>query len=264
MSEEDTQRDTVFDLFNLQGRVALITGGSKGLGESMALGLAQAGARTVICSRDQKSCEAAAEQIAAASGQQSVGMSLDVTVEEQVDAVFARVRNLWGRLDVLINSAGINVRHLIDSCPLDTFREVIDINLTGTWLCCRAAMRIMRPQKSGTIVNMGSALSAVGVPARTPYCSSKAGILGLTRTIGLEGAADNVRCNAICPGPFLTEMNRPLLAEPEKARALLSNTALNRWARLPEIRGAALFLASDASSYVTGSALYVDGGWTAQ
>ena len=191
-------------------------------------------------------------------------MSVDVTVEEQVERLFSSVKERFGRLDALINSAGINVRFLIDECPLEEFRKVIDLNLTGSWLCCREAMKIMKEQQGGSMINIGSALSSVGIPARTPYCSSKAGIIGLTQTLGLEGAPFNVRCNAICPGPFLTEMNQPLLKEPEKVQAILSKTALNRWAEMHEIRGASLFLASDASSYVTGATLYVDGGWTAQ
>ena len=246
------------ELFGLEGRVALVTGGSKGLGESMALGLAQAGAATVICSRDQDACDKVAADIASQTGRESVGMSVDVTDEQQVDQLFAAVFERFGRLDVLINSAGINARFMIDECPLEEFRKVIDINLTGTWLCCRAAMKIMKGQQSGSMINIGSALSAVGIPA------SKAGIIGLTQTLGLEGALHNVRCNAVCPGPFLTELNRPLLEEPEKVQAILAKTALNRWAEMHEIRGVALFLASDASSYVTGGSIYVDGGWTAQ
>lgn len=261
MSEETRSS---LELFGLEGRVALVTGGSKGLGESMALGLAQAGATTVICSRDQDACDKVAADIAARTGRESVGMSVDVTDEAQVDQLFAAVAERFGRLDVLINSAGINARFMIDECPLEEFRKVLDVNLTGTWLCCRAAMRIMKEQRSGSMINIGSALSAVGIPARTPYCSSKAGIIGLTQTLGLEGAPHNVRCNAVCPGPFLTELNRPLLKEPEKVQAILAKTALNRWAEMHEIRGVALFLASDASSYVTGGSIYVDGGWTAQ
>ncbi|MBT4500338.1 MAG: SDR family oxidoreductase [Gemmatimonadetes bacterium] len=259
---EDTRSS--LDLFGLKDRVALVTGGSKGLGESMALGLAQAGATTVICSRDQDACDKTAADIASQTGRESVGMSVDVTDEARVDQLFAAVAERFGRLDVLINSAGINARFMIDECPLEEFRKVLDINLTGTWLCCRAAMKIMKEQQSGSMINIGSALSAVGIPARTPYCSSKAGIIGLTQTLGLEGAPHNVRCNAVCPGPFLTELNRPLLKEPEKVQTILSKTALNRWAEMHEIRGVALFLASDASSYVTGGSIYVDGGWTAQ
>jgi len=264
MTEHDTRPESVFELFDLEDRVALITGGSKGLGESMALGLAQAGAATILCSRDAVACDEAAAKIADATGRECMGMALDVTDEGSVSGVFEQVQRRFGRIDVLINSAGINERHPIEDCPLEAFRRVLAVNLTGAWLCCREAMRSMRARRGGSIINVGSALGAVGLPERTPYCSAKAGLLGLTRTVALEGAPDNVRCNAICPGPFLTEMNRPLLNEPEKVRAILGRTALDRWADLHEIRGAALFLASDASSYVTGSALYVDGGWTAQ
>jgi NAD(P)-dependent dehydrogenase (short-subunit alcohol dehydrogenase family) len=155
------------------------------------------------------------------------------------------------------------VRGPIDDVSLDDFDTVLDVNLRGSWLCCRAAGRVMRPAGRGSVINLGSALSAVGISGRTPYCSAKAGVLGLTRAAALEWAAAGLRCNAICPGPFLTDMNKPLLAQPERAQAVVGLTALQRWGELHEIRGAALFLASDASSYVTGSALYVDGGWTA-
>lgn len=164
---------------------------------------------------------------------------------------------------MLINSAGVNIRHPIEEFPAGEFRQILDVNLTGSWLCCRAAGRMMKPQGGGSVVNVGSTLSAVGLAERTAYCSSKAGILGLTRTLALEWAPFGVRCNALCPGPFLTEINRPLLKTPEKVASLLKNTAFNRWGELHEIRGAAVFLASDASSYMTGSSLFVDGGWTA-
>lgn len=252
------------DLFRLDARVAVVTGGSKGLGRAMALGLAQAGATTVICSRNLEDCEEAAEEIASETGQESIGVAADVTVETDVDSLFESVLDRFGRVDVLINSAGINLRHPIETFPTDAFKQVVDVNLTGTWLCCRVAGRVMVEQGSGSVINVGSALSAVGLAERTAYCSSKAGILGLTRTLALEWASAGVRCNALCPGPFLTEINRPLLKEPEKVQAVVGQTAMNRWAELHEIQGAAVFLASDASSYMTGSSLFVDGGWTAQ
>lgn len=252
------------DLFRLDARVAVVTGGSKGLGRAMALGLAQAGATTVICSRNLEDCKEAAGEIASATGQESIGVAADVTVETDVDSLFESVLDRFGRVDVLINSAGINLRHPIEAFPTDAFKQVVDVNLTGTWLCCRAAGRVMVEQGSGSVINVGSALSAVGLAERTAYCSSKAGILGLTRTLALEWASAGVRCNALCPGPFLTEINRPLLQEPEKVQAVVGQTAMNRWAELYEIQGAAVFLASDASSYMTGSSLFVDGGWTAQ
>ena len=251
------------DLFRLDGRVALITGGSKGLGQSMALGLAQAGATTVICSRHQADCDAVATEIRAETGQESVGVAGDVTQEGDVDRVFQTVVDTLGSLDVLINSAGINIRHLIEDFPAEEFRRLIDVNLTGVWLCCRAAARVLKPQGHGSVINVASALSGIGFPERTAYCSSKAGVIGMTQTLALEWAQSGVRCNALCPGPFMTEINRPLLNQPEKAQAIIGQTALNRWAEMHEIRGVAVFLASDASSYMTGASVYLDGGWTA-
>ena len=252
------------DLFRLDDRVALITGGSKGLGREMALALAQAGAKTVICSRHLSDCEAVAGEIASESGQDSLGLAADVTDEGAVDHLFATVQKEFGRLDVVVNSAGMNIRHPVEDYPVAEFREVVDVNLTGTWLCCRAAGRVMRAQGRGSVINVGSALGAIGLEERTAYCSSKAAIMGLTRTLALEWAPSNVRCNALCPGPFLTEINRPLVDHPEKVQAIVGQTAFQRWAELHEIRGAAVFLASDASSYMTGSALFLDGGWTAR
>jgi gluconate 5-dehydrogenase len=186
-----------------------------------------------------------------------------VTKEEDVDRVFGAAKEKYGHVDVVVNSAGINVRHLIEDFPLEDFKRVMDINMTGVWLCCRAAARIMKPQGSGSVINVASALSGVGLEERSAYCASKAGLIGLTKTLALEWASSGVRCNALCPGPFLTEINVPLLKEPEKVATLLGLTALNRWAELEEIRGAGLFLASDASSYMTGTSLYIDGGWNA-
>jgi NAD(P)-dependent dehydrogenase (short-subunit alcohol dehydrogenase family) len=265
MRQNETEEHVnVLDLFRLDGRVAIITGGSKGLGKSMALGLAQAGATTVICSRNQANCEAVAHDITDQTGQKSLAMAMDITHEDDVDQVFKAVVEEFGRLDVLINSAGINIRNSIEELTLEEFHQVIETNLTGSWLCCRAAAPVMKKQKRGSAINIGSTLSLVGVAERTPYCSSKSGVLGLTRVLALEWASSGVRCNAICPGPFLTEMNQPLLNEPVKVQNIIGRTALNRWAELHEIRGAALFLASDASSYVTGSVLTVDAGWTTQ
>jgi len=255
---------TAPELFRLDGRVALVTGGSQGLGKAMAGALAEAGATTVLCSRRADACEAAAGEITKATGRPSAGLALDVTREEDVDRVFAEVARRFGRLDVVINAAGINIRHAIEAYPLAEFKSVIDVNLTGTWLVCRAAARVMKPRKEGSVINLGSALSKVALPERTAYCASKFAVLGMTQALALEWAESGVRCNAICPGPFLTEMNRPLLAQPEKAAFVVGQTALNRWGEMSEIVGAALYLASPASTYVTGTALYVDGGWTAR
>jgi NAD(P)-dependent dehydrogenase (short-subunit alcohol dehydrogenase family) len=203
-----------------------------------------------------------ANQIHDSTGVESVGISADITQESAVDDLFGKVVDRFGRLDVVINSAGINIRHPIEEFPLEEYKKVIDINMIGTWLCCRAAGRIMKPAGRGSVINVSSTLGAVGLEDRSAYSSSKSGVIGMTRTIAKEWAEHGVRCNALCPGPFLTEMNKPLLDQPERVEKLIRLTAMNRWAEIHEIRGAALFLASDASSYVTGSELYVDGGWT--
>ena len=253
----------VLGQFRLDGRVVVVTGGSKGLGKSMALGFAQAGAAVVVSSRSQEACNDACEELVGATDTSCLGLAADVTDPDCVDRLVDTVMDQFGRIDVWVNSAGINIRHPVEEFPVEEFERVVDTNLKGSWLCCRAVGPVLRAQRGGSVINIGSTLSAVGLAERTAYCSSKAGVLGLTRTLALEWAPDNVRCNALCPGPFLTEINRPLLDDPEKMEAVVGNTALHRWGELHEIQGAALFLASDASSFVTGSAMFVDGGWTA-
>lgn len=258
------EQPALSSLFSLAGRVALVTGGPRGLGRSIAQGLAEAGATTVLASRDLDACRAAAGELAASTGRASEAERIDVTDETEVRRAFDSVLDRFGRLDVLVNCAGVNARYLLEDCPLEDFERVVGVNLVGTWLCCREAGRVMRPNGRGSVINLSSALGSVGMPMRTPYCSSKAGVIGLTQTVALEWAGLGMRCNALCPGPFLTEMNRSLLSEPDRVEELLGRTALRRWGEITEIRGPAVFLASDASSFMTGGCLFVDGGWTAQ
>jgi NAD(P)-dependent dehydrogenase (short-subunit alcohol dehydrogenase family) len=254
----------VFDQFRLNGRVAIVTGASKGLGKSIAQAFAEAGASIVLASRHRDECQAALEELRKLTGCDGFSITCDVTKESSVRRLFDAVLKKFGRADVLVNNAGNNIRHPIEEYPTADFRRVLDTNLAGAWFCCRAVAPIFKRQRSGSCINLGSAISHVGLQERSAYCAAKAGILGLTRAVALEWAPFNARCNALCPGPFATEINAPLLKNPAKARVVVGRTALNRWAELHEIRGAALFLASAASSYVTGSSLLVDGGWTAQ
>ncbi len=251
-------------LFNLSGRVALVTGGSKGLGQAMAAGLASAGADLVIVSRHAAEAEAVAADLVRDYGHRAVGRAFDVTVPGQVDAMIAEAERTLGRVDILINSAGINIRAPIGELTPEQFEQVMKTNVTGTWLCCRAALPGMRARQWGRIINLSSALGLVGLAGRTPYTASKGAIIQMTRTLALETAADGITANALCPGPFLTEINRPIADTEDGTKFVVGATALKRWARLEEIQGAAIFLASEAASYVTGSALTVDGGWTAQ
>ncbi len=251
-------------LFDLSGRTALVTGGSKGLGKAMAAGLASAGAKVVLASRHGHEAQAAADEIAAAHGHDAIGVEADITIPEQIDAMVAVARERFGPIDILLNSAAINTRGPIEEITLAQFEDLMRINVTGTWLCCKAVIPHMKKAGWGRIINMASAVGLVGIPDRTPYASSKGAIVQMTRTLGLELAGHGIVVNAICPGPFLTEINAPIANSDEARKFILDRTALRRWGELPEIQGAAIFLASEAASYTTGSMLAVDGGWTAQ
>ena len=255
---------TVMDQFRLDGRKALVTGGAKGLGKVIARALAEAGADVVVASRTLSDCEATAGEIAQATGRKAHGVSADVSRIGEVSRLVAAAHAAIGPIDILVNNAGINIRGPVEELSEKDWDAVVDINLKAPFLCAREVMPGMMQRGWGRIINLGSIMSVIALPGRAPYAAAKAGVLGLTRVLALECATKGVTVNAICPGPFATEMNKPLLNDPEKYNAFVAKVPMGRWGELHEIAGAALFLASDASSYVTGSALFVDGGWTAQ
>lgn len=251
-------------LFDLTGKSAIITGGSKGLGHAMAEGLASAGANIMIVNRNKDEGEQAAKDLQHNYGIKTMAYAADVTNQSQTEAMAAEAIDTFGKIDILINSAGINIRGPIDEVTPADFQKVLDINVTGTWLCCRAVTPHMKKNKSGRLINLASTLGIVGLANRTPYTSSKGAIVQMTRALGLELAPFNIMVNAICPGPFLTEMNIPIADTEEAKRFVVGATALGRWGELKEIQGAAVYLASEAASYTTGSMMVVDGGWTAK
>jgi NAD(P)-dependent dehydrogenase (short-subunit alcohol dehydrogenase family) len=251
-------------LFDLTGRVAIVTGGSKGLGAAMAEGLASAGADLALVSRNRPDGAEVANRIASDYGRRAIALAADVANPADVQSMTASVIDEYGRVDILINSAGINIRGPIEELTYEQFRQVQQINVDGTWLCAKAVIPHMKQAGYGRIVNLASTLGLVGLANRTPYTSSKGAVVQMTRALGLELAPHGVTCNAICPGPFLTPMNLPIADTEEAKKFIIGAVALNRWGRLEEIQGAAIFLSSDASSYMTGSLVTVDGGWTAR
>ena len=251
-------------IFDMTGRVALITGGSKGLGLAMAAALASAGAHPILVNRNAREGEVAAAQLEKEYGVSAKAYGADVTSLQELEKVVAAVVREYKRLDVLINSAGINIRGAIDELSPEEFNKVMQVNVEGTWNACRAVTPQMKKQGNGKIINLASTLGLVGLANRTPYASSKGAVVQMTRALGLELAPFNINVNAICPGPFLTEMNVPIANSEEAKKFIVGATALGRWGELKEIQGAALFLASDAATYMVGSMLTVDGGWTAK
>ncbi len=251
-------------LFEMNGNVALITGGSKGLGYAMGAALASAGAHIMLVNRNLEEGQEAAGKLEEEYGITATAYAADVTdlpaLEKIVDAIIAE----HGRLDILINSAGINIRGAIDELSPEEFSKVMQVNVDGTWNASRAVTPQMKKQGSGKIINMASTLGLVGLANRTPYATSKGAVVQMTRALGLELAPFNINVNAICPGPFLTEMNIPIAETEEAKKFIVGATALGRWGELREIQGAALLLASSASDYMVGSMLTVDGGWTAK
>jgi NAD(P)-dependent dehydrogenase (short-subunit alcohol dehydrogenase family) len=254
----------VLDKFRIDGKVALVTGGSRGLGRAIAEALASAGASVALSSREVERAQRAADLIARTSGRTALGLAADVTVRASVEAMVASVLEKLGRLDILVNNAGINIRGPIEELSEDDWDAVVDTNLKGAWLCCRAVAKVMKQQKWGRVINVSSMLGEISLPGRSPYASSKGGLTLLTKTLALEWANDGINVNALCPGPFATEINTPLLNDPAARAQMEANVPLARWGDPDELGPAAVFLASDASSFMTGATLFIDGGYTAR
>jgi len=255
---------SILELFRLKGQTALIVGGNRGLGLTMALALAEAGANISIAARDEEKNREAETVVRDSWSAQTLSVPCDVCSEASVRAAVAATVEKFGKIDILINSAGINIRGPIEKLSLEEFNKVQQVNVTGAWLVAREVVPVMKSNGYGRIINIGSMLSVIAIPERTPYATSKGAILQLTRALAMELAPEQITANALLPGPFATEMNLPLSQDPEKYQAFISKVPMGRWGELHEIGGIVLYLASPASSYTTGACFAIDGGWTTQ
>jgi NAD(P)-dependent dehydrogenase (short-subunit alcohol dehydrogenase family) len=251
----------ILDKFKLEGKKAFVTGGSRGIGKSVAMALAEAGADIAIVARGLAAAEEAAHEIERL-GVRAIAVKADVTVPEQVDGMMKTIVGKFGTVDVAFNNAGIAVVENAEEMSYESLKKVIDVNLIGLFLTCQAAAKVMIRQKRGSIINMASmSAHVVNVPQKTAnYNASKAGVVQLTKCLAVEWAPHNIRVNSICPGYTLTELARSF--SEELMRQWIVKIPMGRMADPAELQGAVLYLASDASSYCTGTDLIIDGGYT--
>lgn len=247
----------------LAGHVAVVTGASKGLGRQMAESLAADGAKVALVARSEDLLAEVVEGIVGAGGT-AIPVVADITEESAVAEVRTQVEEQLGVCDILINNAGINNRKSIVDFTLEEWNEILGVNLTGPFLCSRAFTPGMKEKKWGRILNMTSIMSHVSLPSRTGYSTTKAGLIGFTKSLALELAGDNITVNGISPGPFATEMNKPLIEDPEKNKMFLERIPIGRWGQVKEIGALAAFLCSDEAGFITGTDIVIDGGWIAQ
>lgn len=249
-------------LFSLEGKVALVTGASKGLGREMALALAAAGADVAITSRHRDEVDEAAAAVRSETGRRVLAVEADAGVAADVDRTVDACLAELGRLDILVNNAGLNRHSYVQDQSEEDWDVVLQVDLTGPMLCTRAAARHMLGRGSGRIINISSILGLVGYPKRGVYCAAKGALVNLTRCYAVELAPHGITVNCICPGPFDTPMTAGLVHGPVR-EDFTRRIPMGRWGDPKELVGAVLYFASDAAGFTTGAVLAVDGGWTA-
>ena len=239
--------------------MALVTGGGRGIGRAIAEGLADHGARVVLCGRNQEALDATAREI----GRGASGFRADVAREEDVVALAGHLRERHGHLDILVNNAGIDPHYAkIEQTSAEQWQQILDVNLTGVFLCCKHLAALMAG-RGGSVVNIGSIAGQVALKRQVPYCASKGGVEQLTKALAVDWADQGIRVNGIAYGFIRTDLTAGITTHPHLSEKLLARTPLARFGELHEVAGAAIFLASPSASYVPGHTLCVDGGWTA-
>jgi len=250
-------------VIDLSGRTAVITGASRGLGEAMSLALAEAGAAIALVARDVERLRSVKSAIEAKGGTAEL-FTADVTSESDVTRLQEQVRQRFGAPQILINNAGTNLRKPLIEFTLEEFRGVLDSSLISTFLLCRAFVPGMQGTGFGRILNMTSVMSHVSLPGRTAYSSAKTALLGLTRALSHELALEGITVNGISPGPFGTDMNLPVMNNPEANAQFLASLPVGRWGKVEEIGALACYLCSEHAGFITGTDILIDGGWTAK
>ena len=250
-------------LFDLEGKVAIVTGGNGGLGLAMATGLAAAGADIVVAARNPDKTASALAQIKA-EGSRAIGIPVDVTRESEINAMVTQTLENFGHIDILINNAGVTMRKEPQDLSADEWDHVLDVNLRAAFLAAKAVYPAMKAQGGGKLINIGSMFSIFGGGGSgAPYSSSKGGIVQLSKSLAVAWAKDNIQSNAILPGWFMTELTEAVPAtQPERYDLICRRIPTGRWGDPEELQGTAVFLASSASDYVTGAVITVDGGYS--
>ena len=252
-------------MFDLKGKVAIVTGGNGGIGLGMARGLAAAGAKVVIAGRNRDKSLAAAAQLGRGSGNHALAIEVDVTGEKSVQQLFGRTLAECGRLDILVNNAGINIRKPPQDLSLAEWKQVLDTNLTSAFLCSHAAYPAMKAAGAGKIVNIGSMMSIFGAGFAPAYAASKGGIVQFTKACASAWGRDNIQVNAVLPGWIDTDLTRSARKEVDGLHDnVLRRTPAARWGEPADFGGIAVFLSSKASDFITGAAITVDGGYSIQ